>query len=61
MARLIEGFALIAARIRQKLDDEFPELTDSLLGALYPHMLAPFPSASIARFSPLARSGRGLS
>ncbi len=53
VARLIEGFALIAARIRQKLDDEFPELTDSLLGALYPHMLAPFPSASIARFSPL--------
>ncbi len=53
VARLIEGFALIAARIRQKLDDEFPEITDSLLGALYPHMLAPFPSASIARFSPL--------
>jgi type VI secretion system protein ImpG len=53
VARLIEGFALIAARIRQKLDDEFPELTDSLLGALYPHMLAPFPSAAIARFSPL--------
>ena len=52
-ARLIEGFALIAARIRQKLDDEFPELTDSLLGALYPHMLAPFPSASVARFAPL--------
>ena len=54
VARLIEGFALIAARIRQKLDDEYPELTDSLLGALYPHMLAPFPSAAIARFSPLA-------
>ena len=53
VARLIEGFALIAARIRQKLDDEFPELTDSLLGALYPHLLAPFPSAAIARFSPL--------
>jgi type VI secretion system protein ImpG len=46
VARLIEGFALVAARIRQKLDDEFPELTDSLLGALYPHLLAPFPSAS---------------
>ncbi len=57
VARLIEGFALIAARIRQKLDDEFPELTDSLLGALYPHMLAPFPSASVAQFSPLADLG----
>ncbi len=51
VARLIEGVALIAARIRQKLDDEFPELTDSLLGALYPHLLAPFPSAAIAAFS----------
>ncbi len=54
VARLMEGFALIAARIRQKLDDEYPELTNALLSALYPHMLAPFPSASIARFSPLA-------
>jgi type VI secretion system protein ImpG len=54
VARLMEGFALIAARIRQKLDDEFPELTDSLLGALYPHLLTPFPSAAIMEFSPLA-------
>ncbi len=53
VARLMEGFALIAARIRQKLDDDYPELTNSLLSALYPHMLAPFPSASVARFSPL--------
>ena len=54
VARLIEGVALIAARIRQKLDDEFPELTNSLLGALYPHLLAPFPSAAIASFAPIA-------
>ena len=54
VARLLEGFAFVAARIRQKLDDEFPELTDSLLGALYPHLLSPFPSAAIARFMPVA-------
>lgn len=53
VARLIEAFALIAARIRQKLDDEFPELTASILGALYPHTLTPFPSAAIACFAPL--------
>ncbi len=53
VARMIEAFALIAARIRQKLDDEFPELTASMLGALYPHLLAPFPSAAIACFAPL--------
>ncbi len=54
VARLLEGVAFITARIRQKLDDEFPELTDSLLGTLYPHLLTPFPSAAIARFAPVA-------
>jgi len=50
VARLIEGFALLSARIRRKLDDEFPEITDALLGILYPHYLAPVPSAAIAQF-----------
>src|SRR5258708_36217486 len=35
--RMIEAFALLAARVHLKLDDEFPELTDALLGVLYPH------------------------
>ncbi|MER0237074.1 type VI secretion system baseplate subunit TssF [Fulvimarina sp. MAC8] len=50
--RLVQSFAYSAARIRQKLDDEFPELTDGLLETLYPHYLAPIPSMSIVRFSP---------
>src|SRR5260370_17086767 len=45
--RMIEAFALLAGRIHHKLDDEFPELTDALLGVLYPHYLAPIPSMSI--------------
>jgi type VI secretion system protein ImpG len=48
--RLIQSFALIAARIRHKLDDEFPEITDALLNVLYPHYLAPLPSFSIVKF-----------
>ncbi|MBV8453132.1 MAG: type VI secretion system baseplate subunit TssF, partial [Deltaproteobacteria bacterium] len=48
--RLIQAFAMVAARIRNKLDDEFPELTDALLQVLYPHYLAPLPSFSIAQF-----------
>jgi type VI secretion system protein ImpG len=48
--RLIESFALIAGRIRHKIDDEFPELTESLLGVLYPHYLAPIPSMAIIQF-----------
>ena len=47
VSRLLEGFAFIAARIRQKLDDEFPEVTNALLGGLYPHLLAPFPSCTV--------------
>lgn len=50
--RLIQSFAYSAARVRQKLDDEFPELTDSLLETLYPHYLAPLPSMSIVQFEP---------
>ena len=45
--RLIESFALLAARIHHKLDDEFPELTDALLNILYPHFLAPIPSMAV--------------
>jgi type VI secretion system protein ImpG len=48
--RLIESFALLAGRIHHKLDDEFPELTDALLGVLYPHYLAPVPSMAVVEF-----------
>ena len=48
--RLIEAFAFLAARVRLKLDDEFPEITESLLGILYPTFLAPVPSMSVVQF-----------
>ena len=48
--RLLEGIAFLGARVQHRLDDEFPELTDALLGVLYPHDLAPFPSCLVARF-----------
>ena len=49
--RLVEAFALLTARVRRKLDDDFPELTDAMLGTLYPHYLAPTPSMCIVQFS----------
>ena len=49
--RLIEAFAYLNARTRLKLDDDFPELTDALLGVLYPHYQAPLPSMAVVRFS----------
>jgi type VI secretion system protein ImpG len=48
--RLIESFAFLTGRIHKKLDDEFPEITDSLLQVIYPQYLRPFPSVSIAHF-----------
>jgi type VI secretion system protein ImpG len=51
VGRLLEGVAFLSARAHQRLDDEFPELTDALLGVLYPHYLAPVPSGAIVQFS----------
>jgi type VI secretion system protein ImpG len=51
VSRLLEGVALLNARIREKIDDEFPELTDALLDQLYPHYLAPIPSMAIVEFA----------
>ena len=48
--RLIQAFALLAGRIHHKLDDEFPEITEALLDALYPHYLRPVPPMGIAQF-----------
>lgn len=48
--RLIQAFAYLNARTRHKLEDDFPELTDALLGVLYPHYQLPIPSMAIAQF-----------
>jgi type VI secretion system protein ImpG len=48
--RLIDSFALLAARVQHKLDDEFPELIQALLGVLYPHYLVPIPSMAVLQF-----------
>ncbi len=50
--RLIESFALLAARVHKRIDDDFPLFTESFLEVLYPHYLRPFPSCALARFDP---------
>lgn len=49
VSRMIEAFAFLNARIRHKLDDDFPEITEALLDVLYPHFLAPTPPAAIVQ------------
>jgi type VI secretion system protein ImpG len=48
--RLMQAFALLAARIRKKLDDEYPEITDALLSVVYPHYQRPIPSLTVVQF-----------
>ena len=50
--RVLEGFAFLSGQIRQKLDNEFPELTHGLMNLLWPHYLRPIPSISILEFKP---------
>jgi len=54
--RLIEAFALISGRIHRKIDDGFPEITESILNILYPHYVQPVPSFSVVRFDPDAKT-----
>jgi type VI secretion system protein ImpG len=49
--RLLEGVALLNARVHMKLDDEFPEITQSLLNIVFPHYTRPIPSMTVAEFS----------
>ena len=48
--RLLEGVAFLTARIRHKLDREFPRFTDTLLATLYPQYLQPVPSMAVVQF-----------
>ncbi|MGK5077798.1 type VI secretion system baseplate subunit TssF [Janthinobacterium sp. HLX7-2] len=49
--RLIQSVALLTARVAKRLDDSYPQFTESLLETLYPHYLRPFPSCSIVRIA----------
>jgi type VI secretion system protein ImpG len=50
--RLLEGVAFLTALLRQKLDDEFPELINELMQLIWPHYLRPIPSTTIVAFTP---------
>lgn len=50
--RMIQTFALLAARVDAKLEDAYPEFTESLLEILYPQYLRTVPACAIAQFDP---------
>lgn len=57
--RLLEGFAFVAARLRQRVDDAAPELIESLVELLLPHTLRPTPACSIVEFRHASTATRG--
>jgi len=55
--RLLEGFAFLTARIRLRMDAQYPEFTQNLLGLLYPNLVAPTPSCGVFEFQPDFKEG----
>ncbi len=55
--RLIESFCFMSARMRIKLDAEFPRFTERLLEVIYPNYIAPTPSIAVARLYPSSTEG----
>lgn len=58
--RLIEAFAFLTARLQRQYNAQFPEIPGSLLGILYPQLVAPLPSMAVAEFHPDPQQSRSL-
>lgn len=54
--RLLEGFAFLTSRVREKIDDEMSEFTISVIKLLWPNFLRAFPSTTMMKFKPVDRS-----
>ena len=50
--RLFEGFAFLVGRLHQRLDNQLPELTHSLMRLLWPNYVQAIPAMSTLKFTP---------
>jgi len=50
--RLLEGVAFLTGLLREKIDDEFPEIIQGLMQLIFPHYLRPIPATTIIAFNP---------
>lgn len=50
--QLFQGFAFLMGRLREKLDDDLPELTEGLIDWVRPQFMRLIPSLCIVEFSP---------
>lgn len=56
--RLLEGFAFLSARIRERIDDAVPEVVDALGQLVIPQAVRPLPACSVLQFEPNAAALR---
>lgn len=52
--RLLEGMAYLTAEVKQRIDDDLPEISEALLAHIRPYFLRPFPSCTIMQYTPRA-------
>ena len=50
--RLLEGTAFMTGMLREKLDDDFPEIIQGLMQLTFPHYLQSIPAATMIAFTP---------
>ncbi|WP_323855934.1 type VI secretion system baseplate subunit TssF, partial [Xenorhabdus koppenhoeferi] len=50
--RLFEAFSLLIARLRDKLEDDFPDITHGILSRIWPLVLCPIPPTTVMQFCP---------
>ncbi len=51
-ARIIDGLSYLSGNLRQQIDRQFPELTNSLANMLWPNYARPVPSMTIVEYQP---------
>ena len=49
-ARLLDGIAYLSGNLREQIDRQFPELTNSLVNMLWPAYARPFPSMTAMEY-----------
>jgi len=54
--RLLEGFAFLTARVRERIETDLPSVTQGLVSLLWPNYLRPFPAACVMQFEPAAQA-----
>lgn len=58
--RLLEGFAFLASRIRERIDDAIPEVIDAVTQLVVPQLSCPIPACSVVQFEPNYSALRGI-